>query len=217
MKRTNSSTLATALGVLAISGVACEGQRTLWYVSGGTGGTEAAGVTGGSSTGIGGTGGTFSGAGGTGTGGTQADPPDFSWAADVECDWQTPLVRNCAFTGCHNARTVVADLDLTPNADLALRLKDVPATHGDRNCGEPGQPFRECLPQEPQECVPFQGALLVDSASPAESFMLRKLLGTHGGCGDEMPIDPGNSPSREWSEERRECLLELVYALAAAD
>ena len=158
-----------------------------------------------------GTGGTSSTTGGTGstTGGTSAGGTGGGLV--VTCagtDYVTVLNSNCARSACHNTRSHIAGLDLTPDANLATRLKDVAATHGEIDCGN-GGPFMECVPAT---CPPAGGALLVDSASPDDSWILQKINATHDDCGLAMPIAPGDVG---FDAARKACLDTLVRAIAA--
>jgi hypothetical protein len=170
----------------------------------GTGGTgPATGGTAGSGTAGSGTAG--SGTAGSGGAGGIVTP---NVTCDGGADYVVTLNSNCAKVGCHNTRSAVAGLDLTPNADLAMRLKNQPATHGEIDCGSGGV-FMECVPATcPQPGV----ALLVNSAAPDDSWLLRKLNGTQGVCGDHMPIPPGDV---DFDDARKACLDKLVRAIAA--
>jgi hypothetical protein len=85
------------------------------------------------------------------------------------------------------------------------RLINQPVKYTDITCPNPagGLP----VPCVPSDCV--QGALLINTANPAESFMLKKLLGTQLNCGKQMPIAPGSI-----TEAERACLVEWVHYLA---
>jgi hypothetical protein len=169
----------------------------------GTGGTGPA--TGGTGPATGGMGPATGGTAGNATAGTSGT---LTVVCDGGADYVTTLNSNCAKSGCHNSRSVVAGLDLTPNADLVMRLKDQPATHGEIDCGSGGV-FMECIPTT---CPAPGGALLVDSDNPDESWLLRKVNGTHGECGDSMPIPPGDVG---FDDARKACLDKLVRAIAA--
>lgn len=165
------------------------------------------GGTGPATGGTGPTGGTAgSGTAGSGTGGSAG-----GGALVITCDGAdhvAMLNQNCARTACHNNRSKVAGIDLTPDANLATRLKDVSATHGEIDCGTGGV-FMPCVPET---CPPPGDALLVNSASPDDSWLLRKVNGTHGVCGDTMPIPPGDMG---FDDARKACLDKLVRAIAA--
>ena len=90
-------------------------------------------------------------------------------------------------------------------------MKDVPASLADVDC-DPGPEYLECT-SPPPECQPYVGAKLIDSANPDASFIFAKLAGT--GCGNQMPLDPGNAPNSGWGPERRACIEELVRGIAA--
>jgi hypothetical protein len=160
-------------------GGACTVERNLplgdWPEAGAGGSAGSGGsTTGGSGSSAGSGGGASTGSGGEFLG--------------VGCDYVTVLKTNCARAGCHNARTAVAGLDLTPTpaAGLVARLKDQPASHAQIDCGN-GDPYFECVPAS---CPAPGSALLVDSANPDDSWILRKLTGTHNDCGSQMPMAP---------------------------
>lgn len=154
----------------------------------GTAGTAGAGGAGGSS----GTAGTA----GTGTGGT---PPTCGYAAIIQLQ--------CAKAGCHNTAYHSADLDLQAPG-YEQRIVNAPATFGDISCPDPngGALPVECIPPE---CAPFAGKKLIDTTTPSESWMLKKLLGTHTGCGDKMPLLPGKVTAEEQA-----CLESWIHYLA---
>jgi hypothetical protein len=132
--------------------------------------------------------------------------------AYTSCDARTALAKSCGFVGCHAGSRPIGDLNLLPDDGLVARLKDVPASLQDLDC-DPTDIFVECT-STPPECVPYVGALLVDSANPDASFILTK-LGGRSGCGNQMPLAPGNMASQGWNDERRACIEELVRAIAA--
>jgi hypothetical protein len=180
--------------------------------------------TGGTGPGTGGTGPATGGTAGSGTAGTAGSGTAGSGGAggivtpNVTCDggadYVATLTENCARTGCHNTRTAVAGLDLTPNADLAMRLKNQPAGYAEIDCSM-GGPYVECVPAT---CPPPGDALLVDSANPDNSWLLRKLNGTHNACGVVMPVSPGDrppAPAGPFDDARKACLDKLVRAIAA--
>jgi hypothetical protein len=176
-----------------------------------------------------GTGGTGPGTGGTGpaTGGTAGSGTAGSGTAgsgtagtgggmlEVTCDgvdYVEVMNKNCAVnSGCHKAtgaRLGVADLNLTPDAGLVMRLKDMPAGFKEIDCGAPG-PYMECIPAG---CPTASGALLVNSLNPDESWILKKLNATHGECGFEMPQSPGTT---DFDAVRKACVEKVIRAIAA--
>jgi hypothetical protein len=160
----------------------------------GTGGTASAGMAG------------VSGSGGVVTG-VGADYVPL-------CDLPSTLKQNCARTGCHGALDRHADLDFTdPNA-VAAQLVDQVAPHGDLGCNPPGTPFAECTSNELAALGCPSDALLIDSANPEASWILRKLRGEQESCGDPMPIAPGNSISNGWNDARRACYEDWIYEMA---
>ncbi len=112
----------------------------------------------------------------------------------------TDVLTDCTMIGCHRPPAPTSMLNLTPDAGLVSRLKDVKAQHGDITCPPD---FNVCVPAS---CDP--NALLVNSANPAQSWIVMKLRGTQNGCGDQMP-DPEYDPARE------QCLEKMVNAIAA--
>jgi hypothetical protein len=132
--------------------------------------------------------------------------------ATIPCDFPTILQSDCAHSGCHApsaaAPTPAAGLDLSPNAGLVGRLKDVPARHMNINCAPPGADIVECT-SVPAACP--TGALLVDSSNWEASFVVSKMRGTALGCGDQMrePDYPTLKADRE------ACVEAVVKAIAA--
>lgn len=189
-----------ALVVVLGSAFACAVEENLpigdWLEPGGEGGAGGRVGSGGSATA-----GTGSPAGNAGSAGSLS----------VGCDYVPALSRSCAIAGCHNSRLLVAGLDLTPNPpeNLIARLKDKPAGHADIDCGD-GRNFVPCVPAT---CPPPGTALLVDSANPDDSWILRKLNGTHDDCGNQMPMAPGD---RDFDAATKACVEDLVRAIAAA-
>jgi hypothetical protein len=149
-------------------------------------------------------GGTASSAG-AGTAGSSA--PDIP---GVDCPWREALTKSCAGSSCHGVMMAYAELLLVPDSGLFDRIKDVPVTLRDVDCGSGGA-FVPCT-TPPASCMSFVGKKLVDSAAPDQSFMLTKL--TLSGCGNQMPIAPGNSPSAGWSEDRLLCLQQMIRGIA---
>ena len=130
----------------------------------------------------------------------------------VSCDWATSLKKSCAISVCHGTREPFAGLNLSPDAALVARIKDVAVTLRDLDC-DPTEGYMACT-TPPPECTADIGAKIVDSANPNASYILMKMSGTHS-CGNQMPLEPGNSPSAGWGDERRACIEELVRAVAA--
>ena len=159
----------------------------------------------------GGSGGSTGGGAGTSSAGTSAAGSPPLVVEGVNCDYTTGLTKSCALSVCHGTRLPYAGLVLTPNADLIARVKDVPATNRDLDC-DPTEGYLACE-TPPTECSQFVTAKLVDSANPDASYLITKM--TASGCGNQMPIEPGNSPTNGWSDERKACLEELFRAIAA--
>jgi hypothetical protein len=212
----------------------CGGESVIGGANGGAGGDGGTGGTGGSgalngSGAMGGSGGgdpvpSMGGASAAGTGNVSPGGAGFAGFSSGSggtglpdgyvplCDLQVALSKSCARAGCHNTLDRYADLELTNLSAVPAQLIDQPATHGDINCAPPGMPFRECTPAElPAACPP--NALLVDSANPEESWILKKLRGDTG-CGDQMPLPPGNSTASGWNDARLACLEDWIYELA---
>jgi hypothetical protein len=134
-------------------------------------------------------------AGGSGgTGGTIVTEPS--------CDVEEVLRASCGRVGCHNETFRVAGLDLA-SPGVQTRLIDVDATHEDITCDNPDGGALKV------ECVPAScptNAKLIDLAHPEESWLLKKLAGTQGECGVQMPMAPG-----VLTESERTCLEEWLY------
>jgi hypothetical protein len=174
----------------------------------GTGGSTAG--TGGSTAGTGGSAGSVAGGSG-GTGGVPYVSPIV-----LNCPWEDTLKKSCSIAGCHAyARgTAVpwAGLILVPDEGLISRLKDVTGTLGDINCSPDVNLYVKCeVP--PPSCSPLVGAKLVNSQSPEESLIMKKLEAVS--CGDVMPVAPGDSAMTGWGPERKACIQDLVRAIAA--
>jgi hypothetical protein len=190
----------------AFVGSGCGGESVLGDGVGGigsVGGTQAVVSTGGANVaetgGSGGTGAASNNYGGWG-----------GWDDLSGCHVMTALNQSCARTGCHSAEGHYADLDFSKFENV-LELIDKPATHGDINCAAAGQPFRECTPAE---LVPvcgvgsnvFPSTLIIDRQDIDNSWVLKKLRGEQGECGDAMPLPPGDSAANGWNDARRTCL-----------
>lgn len=144
-----------------------------------------------------------------GEAGTKASPPTNQGGYAGTTTMTTTTSHQCetecvqkVFTGmaascklCHGNAFQAAGLDLqSPN--VTSRLKDVPATHGDR------------APQESGPC-PI-GDKLIDSASPEDSWLLKKLRGLQGNCGTAMPQTPPML-----TPEEQQCMTTYVACVAA--
>lgn len=179
----------------------------------GSGGNGSAGATSAGSAGVAGGAGSAGAAagsataGGAGAAGATAMPIT---PPAVDCAIEAVLVDHCG-PGCHSSSVRRAGLDLTYDSGLVGRIKDVPATHRGIACNQPSEAFRECVPpNEPTRCAPFLNAQLVDSANVEESWILKKVNGTHGDCGMKMPAVPTGYGG--WVHD---CLQEFVRAVAA--
>lgn len=141
-----------------------------------------------------------------GEAGTKASPPSnvggYAGTTSTNHPCETECVRQ-VFTGsvascklCHGNALKSAGLDLeSPN--VTARLEDVPATHGDR------------APQMSGPCP--VGDKLIDTATPEESWLLKKVRGQQGNCGTAMPQTP---PMLTF--EQQQC-METYVACVAAD
>lgn len=173
--------------------------------AGGTGGSGTAGSTGIAGSGTGGAAG--SAAGGAPTAGAAGSGAGSTGLPDVGCDYVMALSRSCAISGCHNSRQISGDLDLTADAGLRSRLVDVPAKHSMIVC-DPSMLDSFCVPAA---CP--TNAKLLDSANPDASWLFAKIGLTPTGCGDQMPMAPGNAADR-WTEANQTCLQTFFRALA---
>jgi hypothetical protein len=136
--------------------------------------TATGGTTPAATGGITSTGGTTGAGGTTSTGGT-AGPTGGAAPSMVTLDACVKNVFSTQCTACHSTalKDSFGGLDLSGDA-VITRLKDVAATHkGVSN---------------PTACV--SGALLINSANPAESVLLKRVQGTQN-CGTPMPFAPG--------------------------
>ncbi len=232
--RTVSLRAWAQIALLAGAAGACGGESLIGLGpaegdggAGGTAGTMAgSGAAAGTATGSGAAAGTATGSGATagtttgggargGAGGFSGNPNGAGGGViDVPCgdsDITTRLKANCSRTGCHNALDHFSELDLSDPGAGGL-LVDRRAVFGDISCAAPGEVFRACDP--PPDACP-KGALLVDSQHPEQSWMILKMRDAEG-CGDLMPLAPGNSTSNGWGPEAQTCIEDWVYALAAA-
>lgn len=127
----------------------------------------------------------------------------------VDCDWKGTLNAHCAIRFCHGPGDIkYAQLNLTPDNALFARLKDVPPTFLDVEDCDPGPSYVSCTTPAPG-CVSFIGKYLVDSKAPDTSFLLTKL--TASGCGNPMPLAPGNT---DWNDRQKNCFTDMVRAIA---
>ena len=94
---------------------------------------------------------------------------------ECETDCILSLFKSTSATGCGTCHTATAgpffsSLDLVSPGPSA-RLLDVPARH------ESDPPLTGCP----------SGDKLIDSSRPESSWLLKKILGQHDGCGTQMP------------------------------
>jgi hypothetical protein len=211
-------------GVLA--GSSCGGESVIGIggSAGNPGTSGGAGASGGSgpADSVGGAGGTSNGSGGSGSPergplGTCDNGIGGCGSIDaVGCDLEEALDKSCARAGCHSAVDRLGGLDFSNPLTVASQMVDKPAPHSDINCAAAGEPYRVCTPDEIVQMCPGSTAVtkLIDSANPDESWVLRKLNGTQGMCGDAMPLPPGNTVDVGWTFERRTCLERFFRTLA---
>jgi hypothetical protein len=192
--------LYVGASTLALLGSSCAAEAPTSTVSGGTGGTAgSAGASAGTAGASAGTAGTTGGAAGTaGAGGGSAGTPPA-------CDFAGVIQKSCALTACHDTMYKQGELDFrTPGYEQ--RLVNAPATFTDITCPDPaGGPLPVAC--TPPSCAP--GTLLINTAAPAESWMLKKLNGTHNECGDPMPLAPGMV-----TPDEKACLESWIHYLA---
>lgn len=165
-----------------------------------TAGTSTGSVGGGL---VGAGGGAANGAVAGGSGGTGGDIHLSAGTGGTEpsCDVEEVLRRSCGRVGCHSEKNRIAGLDLA-SPGVQTRLIDVSATHQDITCPNPDGGVLK-VPCIPAACP---DAKLIDLADPEESWLLKKLAGTQGECGAQMPLAPGML-----SESERTCLEEWLY------
>jgi hypothetical protein len=192
-------------------------------VGGSTGGSAGVGgTTGGAGAAQAGAAGAPAGGAGAGTaGGAGTGSGTWVWDTAACGDVKEALKKNCARAGCHGSVDKYAGLDLTDPALPMFRaqLLDQVAMHGDIGCNATGTPFRQCTPEElvSMKGCPSAPVKLLDSANPDASWVLTKINGTHGTCGDAMPISPGNTPTNGWDAAgvRKKCYIDFFRSLAA--
>lgn len=122
-----------------------------------------------------------------------AGSPGTGGGAAVDLSCVTPLFKtSCGTTGCHGATSPTASLDLV-SPGFPARLVDVNAPHELANGA----------------CTP---AKLIDTANPAMSWLLIKVLGTQGTCGLLMPFGGTKLPDADIA-----CITKFVNDEAAAN
>ena len=102
---------------------------------------------------------------------------------DEVCSTQCSEQIFSAFSSCklcHSNALKLGELDLE-SPGRAARLKDTPAKHVQISVAGAQCPV---------------GDLLIDSANVGESWILKKLNGTQGTCGDRMPAGSTLSPDQ---------------------
>jgi hypothetical protein len=131
-------------------------------------------------------------------GGPETKPPPcgtkmmMSAADPCEVDCVSKIFQNVALCAiCHDGtpgKASFSKLDLV-SAGYTKRLKDVPAVHGD-------------LPAGKTTCG--MGDKLIDTANPSASWLLKKIDGMQGTCGDAMPT------TGPLSADQKACLTTYV-------
>jgi hypothetical protein len=106
--------------------------------------------------------------GGSGTGGSAGPSCEVACVNDI---FQTQATL-CKI--CHGKLLKSSMLNLE-DPGYTARLKDVPAVHGDLGTGMTAA----------ADCP--KGDMLIDSATPANSWLLKKIHGEQGNCGTPMP------------------------------
>jgi len=108
-----------------------------------------------------------------------AGSPGAGGGASVDLTCVTAVfTKSCGQTGCHGTTAQSASLDLV-SPGFPARLLDVNAPHELTTAGT---------------CTPSK---LIDSANPAMSWLLIKVLGTQGGCGSPMPFGAAKLPDAD--------------------
>lgn len=141
------------------------------------------------------------------------------------CDYPATLQRYCSRGGCHDARTrPAAGLNLIADPLLIARILDVPATHTGMSC--PGNVSCDASMRTCDRCDRCpENALLIDSESPAESWILKKMEpfipGTmtsnmNIGCGDTMPSLLTSTDVRTFDDEDKHCLNDFFLHIATS-
>jgi hypothetical protein len=122
-------------------------------------------------------------------------------ACETECVKKvfTGSAASCKL--CHTSQSTndgglqSSNLDLqSPN--VTARLKDVPAQHLD-------------IPATTPTVMCPTGDLLIDSAAPQNSWLLKKLMGQQGTCGTKMPQPPTNLTAAEIA-----CMQTYIFCVA---
>ena len=109
------------------------------------------------------------------TGGSTGMTGGSTGAVTLDACVKTVFMSQCNFCHSPGLKSSFGELDLTGD-DVIARLKDVPATNkGVSNVGS---------------CTP--GSLLINSANPAESVLLKRVKKTQN-CGTPMPAPAGLS------------------------
>jgi hypothetical protein len=150
---------------------------------------------------------------------TNCDEPLPS-ADAVDCQWEARLRQYCGRSACHGTALASAGLNLGLDPTFIARMLDQPATHEGNTCG--GVP---CVPA-PDACDRCNecptGALLLDSANPSASWILRKMeplvpgapSNVNIGCGDAMPSFNTGSDVRDYSDADKTCLTQFFTHIA---
>jgi hypothetical protein len=202
---------AAALGGCPGGAVLEDPERFRQYDAGLPAVAGASGASGGGGAGQGGV------AGAVATGGAGMGSAGWTWnCSEVPLAGGTTsaLNRNCV-NGCHNSLIKAAGLDLTDPSTIGAQMVDKPPTFADFGCQASGESYRECTREEMIAKGCPTDALLIDSNDFDASWVVKKLTGGQGECGDAMPLAPGNSAAH-WDAEgrRKQCYLEFFRSLA---
>ena len=102
--------------------------------------------------------------------------PSTAPLPDVGCDYTSTLNKSCAIAGTATSATCRSAISFFhPDTGLRTRLFNVIAPHADIDCN-PNGTYMECVP------TTCPTAKLIDSATPDNSWFIKKLKGTQGAC-----------------------------------
>lgn len=131
-------------------------------------------------------------AGGSASGGSASGGGASVASCEVACVAET---FNSVCAVCHGNPPLFAKLDLV-SAGFSARLKDQAATHSD-------------LPPGMDTGCPT-GDKLIDSATPANSWLLKKMTNQQGNCGTNMP------QGSQLTADEETCMQTYVNCVAGA-
>jgi hypothetical protein len=188
------------LGGLLVLGACGGSTQPLGDVTVGTAGSGNTAGAGGMSLSVGGmslsVGGTSLSVGGASLSGGSASTLLPSNACEVECVREIFQRSPVLCKLCHNSMGLKSSgLDFASDG-FTDRLKDVPARHADLGQG-----------MSAQDCP--VGDKLIDSVTPDNSWLLKKIRGLQGNCGTVMPS------TGSLGLGQRSCVENYVYCVAA--